>query len=122
MLLPANMKWYGQMNKPALIYTTTKIWHERTALCERYEIEADDYRQEVRRWRNQARVNWWEGLVVGLVIATALFLLSPATPSVQVGESLSHKTQSDTSRFSTTVKGAGEAHVMGSALPIGRRN
>ena len=97
-------------------------WHDSETICRNYAYEAGLLRQEVRRWRNQARVNWWEGLIVGLVIATALFLLSPATPSGQVDESLSHKTQSDTSRFSTTVNGAGEAHVMESALPIGRRN
>ena len=109
------------MNEPAQIYTTNQ-WHDSETVVRRYAYEAGLLRQEVRRWRNQARHNWWEGLIIGLVIATALFLLSPATPSGQVGESLSHETQSDTSRFSTTVKGAGEAHVMGSALPIGRRN
>ena len=110
------------MNEPAQIYTTTQ-WHDSETIVRRYAYEAGLLRQEVRRWRNQARHNWFEGFTVGILITAILFLtLSPATPSGQVDESLSRKTQSDTSRFSTTVKGVGEAHVMGNALPIGRRN
>ena len=96
------------MSVPAKVYTVAE-WSDAESICRNYAYEAGLLRMEVSRWRTKARHNWWEGLIVGMVIVTALFLLFPATPSPVLDESLSHEIQSDTSKSWIITPDMGEA-------------